>query len=225
LVSVLRGTPVGAGLDIRRSSATFVAWPHLGGSADSGFSDDNFREARARGHLFIRKRPAHLPPFAAGALQRFPNRPHVPAFSSPDSPAEDSRVRALADALRRRIRGVVASQAPPGTGPACCLEFRRPGQADSLSVHLLSHDFSHFKLLLAWRRAFDGPLAPIRLGGYEATIMGARLPGLTLAREVHLPEVPDWGFFHADPDALATHLATALAVARALSPLVVAQAA
>ena len=95
----------------------------------------------------------------------------------------------------------------------------------ALSVHLLSHDFAAFKLLLAWRRPFDGSLAPIRLSGYESTIMGARLPGLTLAREVHVPALPDNGFLHGDAQHLAPHVATALGVARDLSALVPAQAA
>ncbi len=224
LMSVLRGTPVGAGLDIRRSSATFVAWPHLGGGADSGFTDDNVRAARARGHLFIRKRPERLPPFAAALLASFPGRPTFPPLPLPEPPAEDPRTRPLMEALfgvLRRVPGVTVGAAPAGTGPACCLDVRAPGQSPALSVHLLSHDFAAFKLLLAWRRPFDGPLAPIRLGGCEATIMGARLPGLVLSREVHLPD--DSGFFSADPadaDAIAARILPALAVARQLSPLV-----
>jgi hypothetical protein len=228
LISVLRGTKLGAGLDIRKASATFVAWPHLGGSADSGFSDDNVRAARARGHLFIRKRPQRLPPFAAALLASFPGRPTFPPLPLPAPPTEDARARELAEALAGalRSRGVSVGRAPPGSGPACCLDFRAPGQSPALSVHLLSHDLASFKLLLAWRRPFDGPLAPIRLGGFAATIMGARLPGLVLAREVHFAE--DSGFFAADPedvDAIAPRVVAALAVARQLSPLVPAVAA
>ena len=125
----------------------------------------------------------------------------------------------MAEALRAGLRRVAVSAAPHGTGPACCLEFRAPGQAEALSVHLLSQDFATFKLLLAWRRPFDGALTPIDLGGHTATILGARLPGLALAREVHLLDIPDFGFLRGDADALAPHVATALAVARHLSPL------
>ena len=220
LMSALRGTRLGAGLDIRKASATFVAWPHLGGSADSGFSDDNLRAARARGHLFIRKRPDRLPPFAAALLASFPDRPGFPPLPLPEPPTQDARALALAEAFGRTLRGVAIGSAPAGSGPACCLDFRAPGQSPGLSVHLLSHDFARFKLLLAWRRPFDGPLAPIRLGGFSATIMGARLPGLVLAREVHFAE--DAGFFAADPDdaeAMAARIAGALAVAQKLSPL------
>jgi len=134
----------------------------------------------------------------------------------------------LGGALRARLPGVAVGSPPPGAGSACCLEFRVPGQAPALSVHLLSQDFSAFKLLLAWRRPFDGPLAPISLGGYAATIMGARLPGLTLAREVHFSEIPEHGFFRADAEdvaGMAPRVAAALGVARALSALVPAQAA
>ena len=224
LLSVLRGTQVGAGLNIKRSSMTFVAWPHLGGSADSGFDDDSVRNARARGYLFIRKRPARLPPFAAALLCRFPNRPNLPPFATIKVPSADHRVAGVADALRARLAGVVVGAAPPGSGPTCCLEFAVPGQAPALSLHLLSHDLAAFKLLLAWRRPFDGPIAPISLGGHEASIIGARLPGLTLAREVHLFDIPDHGFIGGNADDLAPHIATALTVARALSPLVATQA-
>jgi hypothetical protein len=230
LMSVLRGTPLGAGLDIRRTSATFVAWPHLGGGADSGFTDEHVRAARARGHLFIRKRPERLPPFAAALLASFPNRPVLPAFPPAEPGGEFVRSLSLAGALggilRPRIPGVAVGSLPPGTGPACCLDIRVPGQSPALSVHLLSHDFAAFKVLLAWRRPFDGPLAPIRLGGYEATIIGARLPGLVLAREVHWAD--DAGFFSADPQdagAIAERIMPALALARTLSPLVPALAA
>ncbi len=229
LMSVLRGTPLGVGLDIRRTCATFVAWQHLGGDADSGFTNDTVRAARARGHLFIRKRPAHLPPFAEALLATFPNRPLLPPLPPPQVITEDPRVHALAVTLgallRGRVPGVAIGNALPGSGPACCLDFHVPAQAPPLSVQLLSHDFATFKLLLAWRRSFDGALAPIWLGGYETTIMGARLPGLVLAREIHLPDVPYNGFLRGDPDVLATHIITAISVARALSGLVPARAA
>ena len=219
LMSVLRGTGLGAGLEVRLTNPTFVAWPHLGGGPDSVFTDETVRGARARGHLFIRKRPPHLPPYAAALLAAMPGRPHLPAFPPPDPPADDPRASTLAEALRAGLRRVAVSAAPHGTGPACCLEFRAPGQAEALSVHLLSQDFATFKLLLAWRRPFDGALTPIDLGGHTATILGARLPGLALAREVHLLDIPDFGFLRGDADALAPHVATALAVARHLSPL------
>jgi hypothetical protein len=228
LIGALRGTRLGAGLAVTKTNLTFVAWPHLGGTADSGFSDENVRAARARGHLFIRKRPGRLPPFAVALLASFPGRPSLPPFPLPEPAAEDARELALAGALRNALHArATVSAAPPGTGPACCLEIRAPGQAPALSLHLLSQDFAAFKLLLAWRRPFDGTLAPIRLGGYEATIMGARLPGLVLAREVHFADdLP--GFFtadQADADGIGARIAAALEIARHLSPLVPAQAA
>jgi hypothetical protein len=229
LMSVLRGTALGAELDFRKSCATFVAWPHLGGGTDSGFTDDIVRAARARGYMFIRKRPVRLQPFVAGLLGGFPDRPMLPGLTpgvaAPDDPRSRALAMTLADALRRPAPGVAIGTPLPGSGPACCLDFRVAGLAPSLSVHLLSHDFAIFKLLLAWRRPFDGALAPIQLGGFETTIMGARLPGLVLAREVHVPAVPDNGFLQSNADALARHLTTALAVARALSDLVPLQAA
>jgi len=227
LMSVLLGTDRGSGLDFRKRGQTFVAWPHLGGSDDSGFDDDHVRAARARGHLFIRKRPAQLPPFAARLLASFPDLPKLPPMPEPAPVAEESGARALAESLtamlRARFPGVGIGAAPPGIGPACCLDIRVPEQSPALSLHLVSHEFSAFKLLLAWRRPFDGPLSPIWLGGYETTIIGARLPGLTLAREVYLPEVPDNGFVNADN--LAESISIALAAARRLSELVPAQAA
>ncbi len=108
-------------------------------------------------------------------------------------------------------------------GPACCLWFQPAPRPEALVVCLLSEDMRAFKVLLAWRRPFDGSLAPTRLGGHATTVMGARLPGLTLAREVHLPDLADHGFsIVADsaPTALAAPLAIALAAARRLSPLV-----
>ncbi len=227
LMSVLLGTDAGAGLDIRKRSQTFVAWPHLGGSAASGFDDDHVRAARARGHLFIRKRPARLPPFAARLLASFPDRPHLPPFPSPELPVEDARARELSEVLstmlRGRFPGVAIGLAPAGEGPRCCLDICVPTQSPALSLHLLSHDFAAFKLLLAWRRPFDGPLSPISLGGYATTVIGARLPGLTLAREVHLPEIPDSGFIGAD--SLAQHISSALVIACQLSALAPADAA
>jgi hypothetical protein len=224
LISVLRGSRLGADLEFRKTGMTFVAWPHLGGGPDSGFTDETVRGARARGHLFIRKRPARLPPFAASLLATFPDRPDLPTLQPAQPPAEDARARALGDALaatlRKRFPGIAVALAPPGEGPACCIDVSVPGQSRALSVHLLSHDLGTCKLLLAWRRPFDGPLAPISLGGCEATIIGARLPGLTLAREVHLPELPDHGFVVGEPAAIAAQLATALTVARDLSVLV-----
>ncbi len=211
LMSVLRGLGVGKGLNVRRDNQTFLAMP----DASGGFADDDVRAARARGYLFIRKRPARLPPFASALLASFPGRPVLRVFPGAPAASEDSRVRELAD----RLRGTGAvSVAPAGIGPLCCLEISVAGQAKSLSVHVVSHDFATFKVLLAWRRPFDGSLAPMWLGGYEATLIGARLPGLVLAREVHIPDVPDYGFVGGDD--LARHVGTALAVARKLSALV-----
>lgn len=211
LMSVLRGTNVGVGLNVRRENPTFLAMP----DASGGFADDDVRVARARGHLFIRKRPARLPPFASALLASFPGRPNVPMFPAAPAATEDPRVRGLAS----RLRSVGAvSVASPGLGPLCCLEISVPGQAPSLSVHVVSHDFCTFKLLLAWRRNFDGVLAPMWLGGHETTLIGARLPGLVLAREVHLPDVPDNGFVGSEE--LVRHVGTAVAVARRLSDLV-----
>jgi hypothetical protein len=159
----------------------------------------------------------------------FPKAPRLPLFAAPKPPEIDPRARAFREALAMKLAplfpGVAIGLGQPGDGPECCLDISVPGQARALSVHLLSHDFTTFKLLLAWRRPFDGALAPISLGGHEATIMGARLPGLTLAREVHLPELPDSGFVPADPEAIAACAAVALSVARRLSALVPARAA
>jgi hypothetical protein len=226
LMSVLRGTPAGHGLDIRPSCQTFVAWPHLGGDAESCFTDALVRRARARGHLFIRKRPNHLPPFARKMLAAMPGERLAMAFADAP-PLADPRARALGLMLGNMLRGrfpdLSVGGEPAGTGPACCLRFRIAALSPALTVVLLSQDFATFKLLLAWRRPFDGGLAPIRLGAYAATVLGARLPGLLAAREVHLPELPDFGFVRVGDSGapeLAARIAPALAIGRRLSALV-----
>jgi hypothetical protein len=227
LHSVLRGTAVGAGLDIRDTALTFTAWPHLGGGADSAFTDAQARAARARGHLFIRKRPPRLPPFTRALLATMPMRPAPPLANDPPAAPEGDAVAlaaTLGGMLRGRFPGLsVRASASADDGPACFLWFRATAQAGALVVCLLSQDLRAFKVLLAWRRRFDFSLAPIGLGGYATTVMGARLPGLGFAREVHLPELPDHGFAAASDgatDELAARLAVALAVARRLSVLV-----
>jgi hypothetical protein len=201
-----------------------VAWPHLGGGAESGFTDALVRSARARGFLFIRKRPRVLPRYAREMLAAMPGQP-PPLPTPPDEPpAADPRAAALADTLAQMLRGrfpaIAVAAGLPGDGPACCLTFRAAGLAPALPVLLLSQDFVTFKVLLAWRRRFDG-LAGIRLGGYAATVLGARLPGLAMAREVHLPELPECGFVSGGGTGeMAARIAAALAIGRRLSALV-----
>jgi len=226
LQSVLRASPVGRGLDIRDACPTFTAWPHLGGGADSGFTDTLVATARACGHLFIRKRPPVLPPRARALLAGLPARPDLPPADPPaEPPAPDvaGLAATLAGMLRGRFPQLSVQAAPPGEGPACVLRFGLADLPETLAVWLVSQDLSAFKVLLAWRRAFDGDLATIDLGGFAAPVMGARLPGLAFAREVLIPEQPEDGFVTAaggDAGALATPLALALAVARRLAPLV-----
>ncbi len=229
--SVLRGTAVGRGLDIRSSNQSFVAWPHLGGDVEGGFTEAGARLARARGHLFIRKRPRVLPPFARQVLAGMPQRPAfppLPPVSEAPEPATAALGTALAAMLRARFPALVVRVAPPGSRPACFLQFQLAGLPSALAVCLASQDLRAFKVLLAWRRPFDGSLTPIRLAGYTATVMGVRLPGLLLAREVHVPELPDHGFVTvADGEVweLAARLTVALAVARRLTVLTGAEAA
>ena len=224
LPSVLLGTAVGRGLEIRNACPTFTAWPHLGGDADSSFTDQAARAARARGMLFIRKRPRVLPPFTRALLAAMPRRPALPP-SDPPPEKRAADVAGLAATLGGMLRGRfpdLSIRATEPGNPACCLWLQPTAAPQPLLVCLVSADMGAFKVLLAWRRRFDGSLATVRLGGYAATVMGARLPGLTLAREVHLPELPDHGFVSIGPGGeaeLATRLSVALAVARRLSAL------
>jgi hypothetical protein len=223
--SVLRG-PVGRGLTVRNANLTFTAWPHLGGGPDSAFTDANVRAARARGHAFIRKRPRRLPPFAAAMLAALRPAPPVlplpPEPAAPRSAAADALAAALAAMLRGRFPALRTERMDVDGAPACCVRFRLPGLPEALAVSLLSQDLREFKLLLSWRPNLPLRLAPLRIGGYRATVLGARLPGLLLAHEIHLPEVPDSGFVVAASEAdLAPPLAAALATAQRLAPLAV----
>jgi hypothetical protein len=218
--SVLRGTDLGRGLDVRNFAATFMAWPHLGGGADGTFTDALARRARARGHLFIRKRPDILPPFIRALL---PAGPAIPRDAPEPPPADVAGLaNQLAPLLRARFPNLAVRASDQAGGPACLLHVHDT-TTDAPPVCLLSWDMRHFKALLAWRRPFDGTLGPIQLGGYATSVLGARLPGLTLAREVHVPDLADHGFLTLGDDgdvaALGEAVSVLLIAARSLSPL------
>ena len=228
--SVLLGTDAGRGLAIERRATTFVAWPHLSGTEDWTFSEDNFFTAREAGCLFIRKRPAVLPPRVAAAQAALA----VPAPWPVLPPPEDGFrlggvVTALADALLAALRGLFADLAvdtlvPAHTGgsAACFLRLRCPALPEALRVVLISEDFVTFKAALIWPAVHVPAYDTRTLGDRTTWLLKVRLVEVFMAREVLLPELPDAGFVtlapREGPARLAAALARALAAGIALAP-------
>ena len=229
LPTLLLGTDLGAGLAIDRRPTTFVAWPHLSGTEDWTFSEANFFAARGGGLLFIRKRPRLLPPRVAAALAALA----VPA-PWPELPAPDERFArsaevvpfagALYAALRDAAPGLVLETLQPetaGGSAACYLRLRCPGLPEVLRVALLSEDFVTFKVLLVWLG--EAETHDLRtLGGLPTWLLKVRLFEIFTAREILLPEPPDFGFVTLAPGEgffrLTAMLRQALAAGLALAP-------
>jgi hypothetical protein len=210
----------GGGRVVRRPT-TFVAWPHVSGNEDWTFSEQNFFAAREAGYLFVRKRPAVLPPRVAAELAKLAAR--LPELPPADDAFRDSaRVTALAGALHGALGGLFAELAIDALLPAhiggsatCYLRLRCPALPEAFHLLLLSEDFLTFKIALVWQ-AEDGALdVPRPLGGRTTWVLKVRLLDVFMQREVLLPELPDAGFVTLAPGEGPARLAAALARALA----------
>ena len=231
LQTILCGTDIGRGLSIERRQLTYVAWPHLSGNNDMTFTEANFHDARASGHLFIRKRPPVLPASVAATL---PAPRLWDALPSPSTPVADhAAIADFANVLHQALHAIhpdisVTMLLPhtPGESAACYVRCRIAALPPPLSVYVLSEDVQQFKALLVWDRMADGVFGMRTLGGLPAIVLKVRLPDIFERHEVLLPDVPDAGFVQRGQDTLlerlsgliATLLATGARLADAVAP-------
>jgi hypothetical protein len=196
-----------AGLQVRHRNLTFVAFPHLSKTKDLTFSEENFWQAPAHGHLFIRKRPATLMPGVLDRLEGFA------AFSCETLRGRLATISAEAPPFRRtldanwlaeRLQATLRSEFPAlriqnlaakgGTGPHCYLRFQFPRLPHPFAVCLLSEDLKTFKVALTFSHPFNGDYAPMPVGSRTADVIKARLHGLFQQREIRLGKELDHGF-------------------------------
>ena len=201
LQSVLLGTEVGTGLAIERRATTYVALSRDNGVPDTNFTAQDFH-VRARGHLFIRKRPDVLPGSVAQALAPMSMLQTLPAPAEGDDAFTGGEtISALATVLRHALQagfpGAEVSAVLPtraGTSVTCYLRFASPDLPEALTVALLSEDMTRFKVLLAWRHVFDNTFRTGTLGGYPTSLLKVRAWELFQTREVLVPELAGAGF-------------------------------
>jgi hypothetical protein len=187
---------------------SFVAWPHISGHPDMIFRAEDFAAARAGERLFIRKRPARLPPEVAAILEGWAalsaadlaaaiGPPPEPVAQGPD-PAGTALARRVASRVVRRGRGVQADLPNLRFGlrnPAFSLRLRTARVPDGVDVRILSQDLRHFRVLLLGAEAPAIDFAPRRLYGRPAPLLRIRVPEFDFRREILVPEDPAHGFW------------------------------
>ncbi len=193
---------------IEPRETTFVAWPHISGKPDMTFRAEDFSAARAGDHLFIRKRPACLPPEVATTLEDWASlseaeltarigSPLEPAAEEAD-PEGTALARRVASQVVRRGRGVQADLPNLRFGlrnPRFSLRFRTARIPDGIDVRILSQDLRHFRVLLLVTERPEVDFAPRQLYGRPAPLLRIRVPELDFRREILVPEDPTHGFW------------------------------
>lgn len=236
LPTLLYGTTYGAGLALRSTVATYVAWPHRSGRPDMIFNATNFAAARDEGYLFIRKRPPELAPevrhaVEAGAIlaaDTLDARLATIAAQTDRLAARidpDTLAARLLDRLARRHPELGAMAAPGARSPAprFFLRLHTAALDKELFVALLSEDMRYFKVVLVWYPQAGSHVPGLtHLDGYATSLMKVRVATLQYNCDVFLPDSPDQGFVTLDDpgeiDALADTAAFYLTAAGRLRP-------
>ena len=208
--TLLLGTSVGDGLIIRNRNATFVAYPHLSGTPDLTFTENNFFAALAEGYLFIRKRPQCLPagikqflevrsgltgPGLEAALKL--HRPYVVPAQDATAVDIDSLIAFVESIVYAKLPGVVVQRVSPeaiANVPKMYLLFRHPAWSPQVVVALVSEDLLTFKIVLTWQGHGQHELTPVTVGSFITHVIKARVYGLAFEREILVPDDATSGF-------------------------------
>ncbi|WP_162559867.1 beta-1,6-N-acetylglucosaminyltransferase [Methylobacterium radiodurans] len=208
MLQTLLSADGGEGGRIETRETTFVAWPHISGNPDMTFRAEDFRAARAGDRLFIRKRPACLPPEVAAALEGWASlseadltavigAPPEPSAEAPD-PEGTALARRVASRVVRRGRGVQADLPNLRFGlrnPSFSLRFRTARIPDGIDVRILSQDLRHFRVLLLEAESPAIDFVPRLRHGRPAPLLRIRVPEFDFRREILVEEDPARGFW------------------------------
>jgi hypothetical protein len=188
-----------AGFGGERRPTVWAATAARGGDKDQILSAEGFFQAQAaQDYLFIRKRPATLPPDVAAVLAAFAvtAMPLLPAFTDvPALPDSSEFLAQLRWALAVAHRDVRVEAVPRRDNtPRCMIEFVLPAAAPQLTLTLLSEDFLSFKILLLWAETFDGRYETLDFFGLPVRLAKARVHGQFQQREIVLGPAQNHGF-------------------------------
>lgn len=213
LQTLLLGTALGAGLNIRGDNPTWVAAPHRGGTDDAVLTDKALALADAHRSLFIRKRPAVLPNELRAKLESW-------AVLAPDAlplvtVTPPASRRAAVEALAGRLATGLAPNWPSGAFelllpehlsncPTCYLRVRLPNTRAGTTVSLVSHDMVHFKVVLSADARVPVP------AGVAFYPMAIRVHDMFAAHEWQVPSAVDHGFVTLAPGEAPDRLGSAL---------------
>jgi hypothetical protein len=199
--SLLLGTSLGRGLRVSKRNATFIAYPHLGGT-NLVFAAAHFQAARDEGYSFIRKRPEKLPRVILEHLSFFNPKmvqavlPVMRSTGLDDHIAETDVEAGLADAIsavKSACDDLVVTRLPREHAehvPRIYLRFSGAAWPGQISVVLLSEDETTFMATLIWTGADRAGMQTLMVGEFTATICKARVHDVAFAREVILAGEP-----------------------------------
>jgi hypothetical protein len=203
LQTIILGAGIGVHLPIENKPFTFDGGPGWGGFPDMTYTEKVFWDAQRMGYLFIRKRPKQLPDGIKNYLETSIVHTATISFDVPvtatavqvDDPLTEFIFQMVSFQLISYDPTLNIRQLKPNQGicPRFYMQVRHSEANDQLFVVALSENLVDFKVSLIW---FDrsGGYSPKRLGGYQATVLKARVHDLAFNREVHVDEDPTKGF-------------------------------
>jgi hypothetical protein len=164
-----------AGFGAERRPTVWAATAGRGGDKDQILSAAGYFQAQAaQDYLFIRKRPAILPPDVAAVLAGFmvTEVPAPPAVAEqpelPDAAEFLAQLRWALAVAHRDVR--VEPAARRDNTPRCMIAFMLPAGTPRLTLTLLSEDFLTFKILLLLQENFDGRYETLDFFGLPARL-------------------------------------------------------
>ena len=199
--TLLLGTSLGKDLVVRNYNATYVAYPHLSGTPDLTFTEENFFSAVADGHLFIRKRPKALTDSVVqflearcGLTRSLLDVAVSPHLSNADhrtdvaaEPDIDDLINHIQTRISNRFTGMVVCRIGPELAlyvPRFYVVLRHPAWSPQVVVGVVSEDLLTFKVVLTWQEHGRPDLNPVTVGPSVTSIMKVRVHGLAYEREV-----------------------------------------
>jgi len=203
LQTIILGAGIGVHLPIENMPFTFDGGPGWGGFPDLTYTEKVFRDAQRMGYLFIRKRPKRLPDGIKNYLETSVVHTQNITFDVPlratsvqvDDPQAEFVFHEVSNQLISYDPSLNIRQLKPNqvSCPRFYIQVRHSEVNDQLFVAALSENLVQFKVSLVW---FDrsGGYSPKGLGGYQATVLKARVHDLAYNREVHVAEDTNKGF-------------------------------
>jgi hypothetical protein len=203
LQTIILGAGVGAHLPTENQLLTFLGGPGWDGGPDTTLTEQIFWDAQRMGYLFIRKRPKRLP----GGIKNYLEMSiahadnitfDVPA-RAPSVQVDDPQVELIFSQVSSQLISYdptlhIRRMKPNEViCPRFYMQVRHSDGDGQVFVAALSENLVQFKVSLIWLDR-SGGYSPKDLGGYQATVLKARVHDLAFNREVHVDEDPKKGF-------------------------------